>query len=177
MDTNERAALYVRFLEEAAAEYKCAVTDMPAKMAATRRLSFEVYQARLIEGRDPDVSVLKWFLEQEALHAPPPEPLRVTVEIVEPTLTLPPPDPPSSGVPPPAPANATPAASAPSALPANVVPIRKAGGSIHDAVLPDGTPARMTRSNYDHLDAASNPFPDVGRGHPLPPIPPECFPK
>jgi len=42
MDTDERAWLYVEFLEQAAAEYRCKVTDMPAKAAAVRRLAFEL---------------------------------------------------------------------------------------------------------------------------------------
>jgi hypothetical protein len=82
MDTSERAALYTQFLEAAAKEYRCATTDMPAKMAASRRLSFEVYTAQLIDGRNPDPATLRWFLEEEARYAPPPEPLRVTVEVV-----------------------------------------------------------------------------------------------
>ena len=54
MDAKDRAKLYAEFLETAAKEYRCAITDMPAKMAASRRLSFEVYTAQLIEGRNPD---------------------------------------------------------------------------------------------------------------------------
>jgi hypothetical protein len=83
METNERASLYTQFLEAAAKEYRCATTDMPAKMAATRRLSFEVYQARLIEGRDVDPATLRWFLEEETRYAPQQSPLKVEVAIVD----------------------------------------------------------------------------------------------
>jgi hypothetical protein len=38
--------------------------------------------------------------------------------------------------------------------------------------LPYGTPARMARSE---LWPASDPVPDWGAAHSLPPIPPECF--
>jgi hypothetical protein len=83
MDTDDRAKLYLQFLEQAAKEYRCTVDDMPAKMAATRRLSFEVYQARLIEGRDVEPATLRWFLEEEAKHAPPADPLGVDIRIVD----------------------------------------------------------------------------------------------
>jgi hypothetical protein len=82
MDTAERAMIYARYVEEAAAEYRCKPTSMKAKLAATRRLAFENYQARLIDGRDPDPSILKWFLEEEAKHAPPPEPYQLDVTFV-----------------------------------------------------------------------------------------------
>jgi hypothetical protein len=83
MDAETRAQLYEEFLEAAAKEFRCATTDMPAKMAATRRLSFEVYQARLIEGRDVEPATLRWFLEEEARHAPPADPLGVDIRIVD----------------------------------------------------------------------------------------------
>lgn len=60
---------------------------MPAKMAASRRLSFELYTSRLIEGHNPDPATLRWFLEEEQRCMPPPEPLRVTVNIVNPSWT------------------------------------------------------------------------------------------
>jgi hypothetical protein len=82
MDTDARAAIYARYVEEAAAGYRCKPTDMKAKLAATRRLAFELYQARLIDGRDPDPSILKWFLEEEAKHAPPPEPYQLDITLV-----------------------------------------------------------------------------------------------
>ncbi len=176
MDTNERATLYVQYLEAAAKEYRCAVTDMAAKMAASRRLSFELYTARLIEGHNPDPATLRWFLEEEQRCMPPPEPLKVTVEIVHPS---PQPDPPSS---PPTPPD--PPADEPTLAASNVIPLphpntlpRRDPGSIHNSRLPDGTPARMARSELWRYGAASDPAPDWGAVQSLPPIPPECFPK
>ncbi|MFZ2077418.1 MAG: hypothetical protein WAV38_12380 [Xanthobacteraceae bacterium] len=185
MDAKDRANLYEEFLETAAKEYRCKPTDMPAKMAATGRLSFEVYQAQLIEGRNPDPATLRWFLEEEARYAPPPEPVRVELDIVHgigicPSCgyTKPEPEPPPSPPTPPddPPKDDTeplPAAAAAS----NVVELPRRGGSIRDAVLPDGTPARMARSELWSYGAASDPVPDWGAAHSLPPIPPECFPK
>jgi len=89
VDTNERATLYVQFLEAAAKEYCCKTTDMPAKMAASRRLSFEIYTAQLIEGRNPDPATLRLFLEEEQRHAPPASPLKVTVKFVDEKWSLP----------------------------------------------------------------------------------------
>jgi hypothetical protein len=43
--------------------------------------------------------------------------------------------------------------------------------------LPYGTPARMARSELWRYGAASDPVPNWGAAHSLPPIPPECFPK
>jgi hypothetical protein len=171
MDTNERAALYVQFLEQAAKEYKCAVTDMPAKMAATRRLSFEVYQARLIEGRDVDPATLRWFLEEEARFAPPPEPLKVTIEIVDPSPPEPTPPSPSTPLDPPA-DEPTPIAAS------NVVELPRRGGSIHDACPLTGPMPPLKRlqaelPNLGTYDGGSNPFsagpmPNFGAHHPLP---------
>jgi hypothetical protein len=162
MDTNERAELYTQFLEAAAKEYRCAPTDMPAKMAASRRLSFEVYTAQLIEGRNPDPATLRLFLEEEARFAPPPAPIDpVKIEIVE-TLVgicqrcgfehqtgkpVTDPDPPPSPPKPPTPPTETkPSPPASSAAPTNVVELprpRSAGnrsptrcaGSISCAVM------------------------------------------
>jgi hypothetical protein len=83
MEAETRAKLYEEFLDQAAKDYGCKSTDMPAKLAATRRLTFEVYQARLIDGRDVDPATLRWMLEEESKHAPLPEIPRVAIEIVE----------------------------------------------------------------------------------------------
>jgi hypothetical protein len=136
-----RAALYQKFLRQAAKEYRCKPSDMPARLAATRRLTLEVYQARLIAGRDVDPATLRWMLEEEAKYAPPPEIPKVNITFVE-TLhgicprcgythdtgkPLTDPDPPPS--PPSGPP--TPPLTEKSSLPAvasnsNVVPLRKA---------------------------------------------------
>jgi len=144
--SEDRAARFKELLDQAAIEYRCKPSDMAAQLSATRRLCIESYQEKLIAGRDVDVSLLRQMLEEETRCLPPPEPLKVTVEIVGaggvPIDQLPrelDPTPPS-GAPPdggggPAPTEAPPAAAAlpaPSA-PSNVVPLRgKAGGSIND---------------------------------------------
>jgi hypothetical protein len=138
METNERAALYTQFLEQAAKEYKCAITDMPAKMAASRRLSFELYTSRLIEGHNPDPATLRWFLEEEQRCMPPPEPLKVTVEIVGkdgvpiselPRELEPEPTPPSPPTPPDPPTETKPSCPVPAV--SNVVELPRRSG-IHD---------------------------------------------
>ncbi len=203
MDTGERATLYTQFLEQAAKEYRCAVTDMPAKMAASRRLSFELYTSRLIEGHNPDPATLRWFLEEEQRCMPPPEPLRVTVNVVNPSWTkcpccahvfdpdspdrTPDPTPPPPDAPPPSPPSAPspldtkPLPSAPSA-PAtdatNVVPLRKAGGSIHDpcpltGLMPPLKRLQAETPSLGSVYGGSNPFaagpmPNFEQHHPLP---------
>jgi type IV secretory pathway VirB10-like protein len=183
MDTDERAALYVQFLEQAAKEYRCATTDMPAKMAASRRLSFEVYTAQLIDGRNPDPATLRWFLEEEARYAPPPEPLRVTIEVVGkdgvPISELPrepDPTPPSPPTPPNPPAETKPPL--PAVVASNVVELPRRGGSIHDACPLTGPMPPLKRlqpelPNLGTYDGGSNPFsagpmPNFGAHHPLP---------
>jgi hypothetical protein len=185
MDTTERAAIYTKYAEEAAEQFRCKPTDMPAKLAATRRLAFELYQVGLIDGRNPDPSILKWFLEEEAKHTPPPEIPKVNIAFVETLQGVcpkcgythdtgkpvtdpdPPPSPPSG--PPTPPPTEKPSLSA-TASNSNVVPLRKAGGSIHDA-----PGARMAGPSYAFCagGASSNPFsagprPDFERGHVLP---------
>ena len=126
-----------------------------------------------------DVSIADLLRIDEAMAAIraslPPEPVGVTIEIVDSLPQLPSPDPPSTPPPtPPTPPTET-KPSPPAPLPAaasNVVELPRRGGSIHDAVLPYGTPARMARSE---LWPASDPVPDWGAAHSLPPIPPECF--
>jgi hypothetical protein len=82
--TEDRAALLAQYREEAAKQYHCATTDMPAVLAAARRFSLTLYQEELVQGRHPDVSLLKWIMEQEALHAPPPPPPEgIKIELCE----------------------------------------------------------------------------------------------
>jgi hypothetical protein len=172
VETSDRAAAYTRYATEAAAQYKCGPNDLPARLAAVRRLALEVYTAQLVDGRSPDVSILKWIMEQEQLHAPPPEIPRVDIQLIEtiaercpqcgferdtgrskddpdPQPSEPPPDRPDVGFVQftqpqlPAPASAT--AAKPVHL--NDLP-RRDPGSIHNARLPDGTPARMVGPSY-----------------------------
>ena len=154
MDTSERAALYVQYLEAAAKEYRCATTDMPAKMAASRRLSFELYTSRLIEGHNPDPATLRWFLEEEQRCMPPPEIPKVEIAFAErfvgvcpnckhETYPYEPPDPPPRPPTPPptrddAPSTPLPAA----ALPANVVPLHPSPAPAPAAVHPNDLPRR-----------------------------------
>ena len=112
-DAKDRAAQFAELLEQAAAEYRCKPADIAAQLAATRRLSLEKYQAALIDGRPVEVTILKWVLEQEAIHAPPPEIPRVDIAFVESIVSIcpnckhefpdytPPPTPAPSATPPP----------------------------------------------------------------------------
>jgi hypothetical protein len=77
-----RAALYRKYLRQAAKEYGCKPSDTRAKLAATRRLTLEVYQAKLISGRDVDPATLRWMLEEEAKYAPPPAPPELELRVV-----------------------------------------------------------------------------------------------
>jgi hypothetical protein len=199
--SEDRAARFKELLDQAAIEHRCKPSDMAAQLSATRRLCIESYQEKLIAGRDVDVSVLREMLQEETRCLPPPEPLKVTIEVVgeggRPISELPrepDPTPPTGGSPPngggggPAPADSAPVAASgdnivpfnkPEPAPAAAAPWRSptAGGSINDAVLPDGSrPPIVRRASGFYpggYDTVAGPFaagvaPDVGAPHQLP---------
>jgi hypothetical protein len=195
METTERAAIYAKYVEEAAEQYRCKPTDMKAKMAATRRLAFELYQVGLIEGRNPDPSILKWFLEEESKHAPPPEPAAVTVEFAE-TLVgicekcghehqtgkpVTDPDPPPTPTPP-SPPSAPPTTET-SPAPTNVVPLKRSAAEDERAfILQRTAPPLQTSAPWrayvapnlgggdgsNPLGVIGSPTPNFEQHHPLP---------
>jgi hypothetical protein len=173
---NSRTRRYQRLLRQVARELDEKATAEVVKHVSTLRLMRENLMIRLLAGErvDPgDVVKLDEALKQ---YLPQGKPITVTLEIVHPSPPSepPPPDPSPSTPPPTGDAPSTPSAPAAS----NVVALpRRNPGSIHDAVLPDGTPARMARSELWRYGAASDPVPDWGAAHSMPPIPPECFPK
>jgi hypothetical protein len=157
-------------------------------LLAALRLSHETQVERLLAGATIDPHALLALSEAIEKLSPALPPPVITVEIVEPTDgplvphcrrcgwkpgddTNMPPAPPVPPV-----IDAEPVKSSP-AQAQNVVALPRRGGSIHDAVLPDGTPARMARSELWRYGAASDPASDWGAAHSLPPVPPECFPK
>jgi hypothetical protein len=172
----------------AAKELKLPITSWQVRRFALLMVGHDNLTAKLANGVDVSIDNL---LRIDAAMAQvrssvPQEPIKVDVEFVEgPIEHCPkcgwhrdeplPPDPP-----PPAPLPTETKPSPPAPLPAaasNVVELPRRGGSIHDAILPDGTPARMARSELWRYGAASDPVLEWGAAHSLPPIPPECFPK
>ena len=165
------------------------VTDWRCKRYALLMVAHDNVTARLASGADISVdNLLKIDTAMAEIRASVPQaPLRVDVELIEGPIEhcpkcgwhrdepLLPPEPPPSA-PPPTETKPSPPAPLPAAT-SNVVELPRRGGSIHDAVLPDGTPARMARSELWRYGAASDPVPDWGVAHSLPPVPPECFPK
>jgi hypothetical protein len=177
---NSRTKRYQRLLRQVARELDEKPTTEIVKHVATLRLMRESLQIRLLAGERVDPSDVLKLDEALKQYLPQGKPITVHVEIVdssphEPLPPPPPPDPPPSA-PPPTDTKPSPPAPLPAAA-SNVVELPRRGGSIHDAVLPDGTPARMARSELWRYGAASAPVPDRGAAHSLPPIPPECFPK
>jgi hypothetical protein len=158
----------------ASKELKLPVDSWQVRRFALLMCAHDNVTARLANGADVSIDNLLKIdsAMQEIRSSVPQEPIRVAIEIVEP---LAPPD-----TPPPAPPPTETKPSPPAPLPAaasNVVELPRRGGSIHDVVLPYGTPARMARSELWRYGAASDPVPNWGAAHSLPPIPPECFPK
>jgi len=177
---------------EAAETLRLPISSDKVTLLAALRLSHEVQLERLVAGTTVDPNALLSLSEAIEKLAPELPPPVISVELVEGPIEhcpkcgwhrdepLPPPEPPPSAPPPPTPPPTETKPSPPAPLPAaasNVVELPRRGGSIHDAVLPDGTPARMARSELWRYGAASDPVPDWGAAHSLPPIPPECFPK
>jgi hypothetical protein len=177
-----RAELYQKLLKTAAKQLGCKPSDERAKDLAVLRLCRESITSKLISGRDVDPSALRWLVEELAKFSPPPEPLRVTVEVVGkdgiPISELPrepDPTPPSPSTPPNPPAEPKPPL--PAAVASNVVELRR-GGSIHDACPLTGPMPPLKRlkpelPNLGTYDGGSNPFsagpmPNFGAHHPLP---------
>ncbi len=113
----------------------------------------------IVEGSDgplvPHCRRCGWKPGDDTLSTPmPPSPPEIDGEVIKP------PPPAQKALPPPHP---------------NDLP-RRDPGSIHNARLPDGTPARMRRTDYSDIAPIdggysmtnAGPAPDVGRGHPLP---------
>lgn len=173
-EEESRFELYQRLLAAAAAQLGCDPSSDKAKDLACIRLMRETVTLNLIAGRNVDPGTLRWLIEELAKFAPPEPPIRVEVEIVEPQpltpLTVTPPD---RGVgfvdftPQPAEAAPTPVAVHPDDLP------RRDPGSIHNARLPDGTPARMRGPSYAAYVSGRTTYqggerPDFEAKHPLP---------
>jgi hypothetical protein len=154
MDESDRFKLYQALLASAADQLGCEPTHEKAKDLATLRLMRESITLRLIAGKDCNPADLRWLAEELSKFAPPEPPIKVEIEIVNPTE----PDPAPSTPPPPSdvgfvqftqpqlPAPA-PAATAAKPVHPNDLP-RRDPGSIHNARLPDGTPARMVGPSY-----------------------------
>lgn len=170
MPMNSRTKRYLGLLRQVARELDEKPNAEIVKHVATLRLMRESLQIRLLAGErinPSDVLALDAALKQ---YLPQGKPITVQIEVVDP-VPLPEPSPPT---PPPTETKPSPPAPLPAAA-SNVVELPRRGGSIHDAVLPDGTQARMARSELWRYGSASDPVPDAA--HSLPPIPPECFPK
>jgi hypothetical protein len=149
----------------ASKELRLPTTDWRVKRYAVLACAHSNIQARLAVGADISVdNLLKLDAAMAEIRSSvPQEPVRVEIEYVEGPIEhcpkcgwhrdepLPPSDPQPPTSPPPEAKPLPPAASA-----SNVVPIRgKVGGSIHDAVLPNGQPARMTGASYGFVGGGS----------------------
>jgi hypothetical protein len=153
---SQRAALFQRFARDAARRLGCKPGDQVAVHYATLQLALELIQTRLIGGKEIDVSSLRWLSEQLDRYRPPPAPQEaIKIELAE-TLVgvcekcghvhqtdkpIHDPDPPPSPAPPRPPDSPPekPSLPAVAAAPSNVVPLKRDPGSIHTAVLPDGS--------------------------------------
>jgi hypothetical protein len=181
MDESDRFKLYQALLASAAEQLGCEPTAEKAKDLATLRLMRESVTLKLIAGKDCNPADLRWLTEELAKFAPPEPPIKVEIEIVNPTEPDPAPStPPPSDVgfvsfsQPQLPAPAAPAATAAKPVHPNDLP-RRDPGSIHNARLPDGTPARMTGASYGFCagNVSANPFsagprPNFEQSHSLP---------
>jgi hypothetical protein len=116
MNEQDRFELYQKLLASAAAQLDCEPTAEKAKDLATLRLMRESVTLKLIAGKDCNPSDLRWLTEELAKFAPPEPPIKVEIEIVnptDPTPLSPPPDPPPSALPPKESKPSPPASSAP----------------------------------------------------------------
>jgi hypothetical protein len=191
---------YKKLLRQVARELDEKPDAEVVKHVATLRLMRENVQIRLLEGERVDAADVLRLDEALKQYLPQGKPLSVQVTIVngtrvccpgcklefdphtdEPVRPQPDPVPPAPKLLPPPTIDAKPeqAAKKPEAPP------RRDPGSIHNCVLPDGTPARMPPIDESWRTHVGNsggydvfqPAPDCGAAHVLPTPPPECFGK
>lgn len=174
----------------AAKELRLSTDDWRVKRYAVFMVAHDTLQAKLATGANINIDgLMKLDAAMAEIRASvPQEPVRVELEIVKGIVGIcpsckaeirpyePPPDPPPSAPTPPPPSDTQPEPSKPKQpKPSNVVELRPHPPGIHDA--PSARMAVHQEPWRGHVDAASDPVPDWGAAHSLPPTPPECFPK